>query len=259
MAKRAYYFPHDYGARNDPKIQMLLAEYGVAGVGIYWCIIEHLYEQGGRLPISACKSIAFVLHVDTNVVQNIIECSGLFEHNDVEFWSSAVNTRLEKQKEVSQQRRKASETRWKSENNCKRNANVKQNDANKIKEKEIKENNNITHTISHTSEVELTQDLRDNQNWQENILMRFKTTKDELLKYIDDFELEQKCKNTTHANDADIKAHFVDWLRIQLQQHKKEHRKELTNGKSKQRNYEKDIGFDVGATSAEDYSDWLQD
>lgn len=254
MAKKTYYFPHDHGARNDPKMQMLLAEYGVAGIGIYWCVIEQLYEQGGKLPISSYKSIAFVLHIDTNVLQNIIECTGLFNNDGKEFWSDAVNARIGKQKEVSEQRKKAIATRWKSKEEYKCNTNVIQNDTNKIKRNKIKENNNITHTITRTREEELIQDLRENQSWQDVVLMRFKTSKDELLKLIDDFELEQKCKNTTHANDADVKGHFVDWLRYQLQQHKKEQ-----NNGTKQLNNKKNIGFNVSATSAEDYSDWLQD
>ena len=42
--KEAYYFSHDYGARNDPKILELRAEYGLEGLGLYWCIVETLAE-----------------------------------------------------------------------------------------------------------------------------------------------------------------------------------------------------------------------
>ena len=57
--KDTFYFQHDYNARNDPKLQDVLIDLGVEGIGVFWCIIEQLYEQGGKLPLRSCKSIAF--------------------------------------------------------------------------------------------------------------------------------------------------------------------------------------------------------
>ncbi len=45
MAKDTFYFSHDYNARNDPKILELRSEFGMEGVGIYWCLIETLAED----------------------------------------------------------------------------------------------------------------------------------------------------------------------------------------------------------------------
>ena len=55
--KDSYYFQHDYNARNDPKLQDVLIELGVEGIGIYWCIIEQLYEQGGRCRCVTAKAL----------------------------------------------------------------------------------------------------------------------------------------------------------------------------------------------------------
>lgn len=71
--KETFYFQHDFNARNDPKLQSLLMERGVAGIGIYWCIVELLYEQGGVLPLKQCKSIAFALHVECSDVESVIK------------------------------------------------------------------------------------------------------------------------------------------------------------------------------------------
>jgi hypothetical protein len=49
MADNSYYFSHDYNARSDPKIKKLLARHGVAGYGIYWAIIEDLYNNANAL------------------------------------------------------------------------------------------------------------------------------------------------------------------------------------------------------------------
>lgn len=77
--KETFYFQHDYNARNDPKLQDVLIDLGVEGIGVFWCIIEQLYEQGGTLPIRSCKSIAFALHVDCNVVERLVHDYGLFK------------------------------------------------------------------------------------------------------------------------------------------------------------------------------------
>jgi hypothetical protein len=255
MSNENQYFPHDYNARNDVKIIKLLRAKGLAGLGLYWCIVEYLYQAGGKMKIEECNCIAFALHTHFEDVYSIVADYDLFDTDGVEFWSKSIFRRLDKRKEVSEKRKKAAEARWRGQipmqMQCKSDANAMQVDAN-IKYKNI--NNNITHTITRTREEELTQDLRENQSWQEMVLMRFKISKESLLKYIDEFELEQKCKNVTHANDADIKAHIADWLRRQIQ----ELQKEQNNGKSKQLNNKKDTGIHFSATSAEDYEDWIQ-
>ena len=113
MKKETYYFSHDYNARNDIKLQNLLAEQGVAGIGVYWCIIEMLYEQGGTYPL-AYKSIAFTLHTDEELIRAVIEDFDLFERSDKKFWSKSVKNRLKKKQEISEKRKKAISQRWKN-------------------------------------------------------------------------------------------------------------------------------------------------
>ena len=92
--KDSYYFQHDYNARNDPKLQDVLIELGVEGIGIYWCIIEQLYEQGGTLPLRYCKSIAFALHVDYKTVERLVNNYGLFANDGENMWSDSVLKRF---------------------------------------------------------------------------------------------------------------------------------------------------------------------
>ena len=145
--KDTFYFQHDYNARNDPKLQDVLIEHGVAGIGVFWCVIEQIYEQGGKLPFKACKSIAFALHVDCKVVESVVNDFDLFQNDGTSFWSSSVLARLNRRKEISERRKKAAETRWKSketqQKQCNSNANAQQEQCNvypkERKEKEIKE------------------------------------------------------------------------------------------------------------------------
>lgn len=154
--KDSYFFSHDYNARHDPKMQEILMDYGVAGIGIFWCIIEQLYEQGGSLPLSSIKAIAFTLHANIDDVRNIIGNYGLFDNDGTDFWSPSVNRRLESRKQTTEKRAKAASKRWQNDANAMQmhndddaNAMQDNNSSNamqcykkKRKEKEIKENNN---------------------------------------------------------------------------------------------------------------------
>lgn len=141
--KETFYFPHDYNARCDPKLQDVLATHGVAGLGVYWCIIEQIYEQGGFLPLRSCKTIAFALHTESKIVESIVNDFDLFVNDGDIFWSESVKKRLGKRTDIAEKRKAAAIKRWQSiqiqQEQSKCNANAMQVDANKIKEKEIKE------------------------------------------------------------------------------------------------------------------------
>lgn len=142
--KDTFYFPHDYNSRCDPKLQDVLATHGVAGIGIFWCIIEQLYEQGGILPLKLCKTIAFALHVDCTIVESIVNDFELFTNDGEIFWSDSVKRRLCKRSDIAEKRKMAAERRWHhasaEQEQCNSNAFALQNDAKESKEKESKDN-----------------------------------------------------------------------------------------------------------------------
>lgn len=157
--KDTYYFQHDYNARNDPKLQDVLIDLGVEGIGAYWCIIEQLYEQGGILPMRSCKSIAFALHMDCKVIEQLIQNYDLFQNDGKNMWSESVLTRLNRRNVIAEKRKLAALARWKqnldnqSQMQPKSNEQQVNEDANEMqvyntskasaghKGKEIKENN----------------------------------------------------------------------------------------------------------------------
>jgi hypothetical protein len=132
--KDTFFFSHDYNSRNDPKLQNVLMEHGCEGLGIFWCIVEQIYEQGGFLPLSNCKSIAFALHVECSVVESVINDYALFENDGENLWSVSINNRMNKRAEIAQKRKNAAFNRWNKPQNY---ANAKH--CNAIKEKESKE------------------------------------------------------------------------------------------------------------------------
>lgn len=110
--KDTFYFQHDYNARNDPKLQRVLMELGASGIGVFWCIVEMLYEQGGYMPLDDYKSIAFALHVENKLVQSIINDYDLFQNDNEVFWSQSAIDRLNKRKDIAEKRKQAAEARW---------------------------------------------------------------------------------------------------------------------------------------------------
>lgn len=242
--KKTYYFQHDYNARNDPKLQSVMIKYGLAGIGAFWCIVEMLYEQDGTLPITSISSIAYTLHADEEMLKNIVCKMDLFECNKKFFWSRSVRKRLGIINEISDIRRKAAERRWKSskksdanamQKQCKSNAKAQNNDANAmqteckcnaIKEKKIKGNDikDITPTPCARSarEEELFQEFGQMQSVWEEIAMKFGKDIPSLKKILQDFILECRAKGTAHSSISDLRCHFVDWARIQIQQQEKQ-------------------------------------
>lgn len=247
--KKTYYFQHDYNARNDPKLQALIVEMGVAGIGIYWCLVEMLYEQDGEMPMSSIKSIAYNLHVKQKTVERVIKDFGLFDYDDdkaenVEkspkmFRNKSVLKRLNRIIDISEKRKRAIETRWKSKKNnesneYKCNTNECDNDTNEvqkeyksntpiIKENDIKGNDikDITHTPC-AREEQLFQEFGQMQSAWEEIAMKFGKDIPSLKKILQDFILECRAKGTAHSSISDLRCHFVDWARIQIQQQKKQ-------------------------------------
>lgn len=152
MSKDAFYFPHDYYARNDPKLQRLLMDFGLAGIGAYWCIVEILYENCGICRKCDTRAIAFGLHCDESLVASILENYDLFEKTaEGDYFSASANDRIARRAEVAEKRsaagRKGNEVRWKNgsiANASESVANATENHRKTSQGKEIKENIDIS-------------------------------------------------------------------------------------------------------------------
>lgn len=110
--KETFYFSHDYNARQDPKIIELQMVHGMAGIGIYWCLIELLYENGGYLKLSKLKTYAYSLRVEQELIKSVIDEFDLFVVKDDVFYSASVIKRLEERKEKSDVQRNNISKRW---------------------------------------------------------------------------------------------------------------------------------------------------
>lgn len=141
MAKEAFYFSHDFGARNDPKLQKVLMKLGQEGKGVYWDLVEMLFEEGGKLLLSECDGYAFALRTNESCITRLINEFGLFQQDGDFFWSDSVNRRINDRNEKSEKARQSVLKRWENTNVSKNNTNVLRSeyDGYTIKERKGKE------------------------------------------------------------------------------------------------------------------------
>jgi len=138
MSKDTFYFSHDYNSRSDKKIKKLLMKHGILGYGIFWSIIEDLYNNANALPTDY-DCIAFDLRVDCDVIKSVINDFDLFVINDNKFGSLSVQKRIDERNEKSIKARESAICRWSKKDE---NANALRplSDSNAIKERKGKEN-----------------------------------------------------------------------------------------------------------------------
>jgi hypothetical protein len=110
--KDAYFYPHYIGARNDNKIQRLRLKHGMAGYGIYFCLLEVLREQSDhKYPLSDLDLLAADFRCEQSLLDEIIKKFDLFKTDKQHFWSPRLIDYLEpyyQRKEAAQRAGKAS-------------------------------------------------------------------------------------------------------------------------------------------------------
>jgi len=135
LKKETFYFSHDYTARSDEKIKNLIYDFGYEGYGIYWSLIEELYQNANALRTNY-KRIAFDMRVDENTIKSIIENFDLFIVENEFFGSLSVQRRLDMRTDKSSKARESAQKRWTKDAN----ALPTQSEGNAIKESKVNEN-----------------------------------------------------------------------------------------------------------------------
>ena len=133
MSKDTFYFSHDYNARSDDKIKKLIRTHGMVGYGIFWSIVEDLYNNANALHTDY-EGIAYDLRVDIEMVKSIINDFDLFCFENGSFGSVSIEKRLDDRNSKSEKARQSAFSRW---NKIKTDANAMQSqcEGNAIKER----------------------------------------------------------------------------------------------------------------------------
>ena len=139
MSKDTFYFSHDYNSRNDEKIKFLLRKHGFNGYGLFWAIIEDLYNNANALRTDY-EGIAYDFRVDVSLIESIIKDFDLFVFEADTFGSLSVQKRIDERDSKSVKARESAHKRWTNANamqsQCEGNA-IKESKGKEIKEKKV--------------------------------------------------------------------------------------------------------------------------
>ena len=135
--ENTFYFSHDYNTRSDMKIQRLITKKGYLGYGLFWALIENLYNNANALPLEY-DVIAFDLRTDEDTIKCLINDFDLFIIKDGYFGSNSVQRRLDERNLKSEKARESALNRWKKPKED-ASALPTQSDSNAIKESKGKE------------------------------------------------------------------------------------------------------------------------
>jgi len=151
--KETFYFSHDYNARFDEKIKLLIRKHGMCGYGCYWSIIEDLYQNANALRLDY-EGIAYDLRIDIEIIKSVINDFELFIIDNNIFGSLSVERRINERNEKSKKAKISASCRWGKQQGdafaVENNANALRIvcDGNAIKESKLNESKNIISVFS---------------------------------------------------------------------------------------------------------------
>lgn len=111
------YINHKISNRSEYVFRKLIERKGAAAYGVYWYILEELYESGGKMLFEEIEPISKVLCVRKDFVASVIKSFSLFQYDSESFWSDEVIEQIEKRQKIKDKRKEAANKRWVSEKN----------------------------------------------------------------------------------------------------------------------------------------------
>lgn len=111
------YINHKISNRSEYAFRKLIERKGAAAYGVYWYILEELYESGGKMLFEEIEPISKVLCVRKDFVVSVIKSFSLFQYDSESFWSDEVIEQIEKRQKIKDKRKEAANKRWVSEKN----------------------------------------------------------------------------------------------------------------------------------------------
>ena len=89
------YFPHQYNAHDDEKLQQVIINHGLAGYAVFFLLLEYLGQKKDRmLSKDFYKVLSWNYRIDEGIVRSVVEDYGLFEVSDNHFSSDGLNDRM---------------------------------------------------------------------------------------------------------------------------------------------------------------------
>ena len=113
------YFRHDFNARNNPKLIKLKMKLGMEGIGIYWCLLECLYELNGYLKEDDLETFCFNEHIEIDKVKNVLKIANFKFDKEKGYYSNGILERINKREEYCLKQKEKANKRWSNNNQAK--------------------------------------------------------------------------------------------------------------------------------------------
>ena len=141
MKKETYYFSHDYNTRNDFKIKKMIMKLGYTAYGVYWALIEDLYNNDNKV-IFDLELLAYDFREDESMINSILNDFDLFTIDNGYLSSESIARRLELRDAKSDKAKESANKRWSKKSDSNANAmrnNTTASKGNALKESKVKE------------------------------------------------------------------------------------------------------------------------
>ena len=102
------YFSHDYSTREAREIKLIIEDYGFAGYGLWWALIEYMHQN--ILKVGEERLVVGKQHEPT--IKSILNDYGLFKIEEDCYISARILRNLEEQEEKTKTATNAVNTRW---------------------------------------------------------------------------------------------------------------------------------------------------
>lgn len=231
MPKDTYYFQHDYNARTDMKIRKVIAKHGYLGYGIFWAIIEDLYNNANALQLDY-ELIASDLKTKKQIVESLINDFDLFVIDGDFFSSKSVQKRLDDRAEKSFKAKESAKKRWESTNAMRTHS-----EGNAIKEKKGKEKKVVElkgESSSSLVSISIAESCLNLDNDEFALLATRRTKKavDALRLMVPQFVKDQKGLSKLVWKDIpDLRTHFISWVLKRPEQAAEQRKKVIDHSK----------------------------
>ncbi len=112
------WFKHDINARRDDKLIKIKMELGIEGIGIYWILVEILYESDSYITEEQLKLFCYDERIDIEKALKVLNIAFKFDKQKGYY----IPTQLERVKQREEFSKKQSENAKKRWNKVKRQA-----------------------------------------------------------------------------------------------------------------------------------------
>ena len=110
------YFLHESTSFQDYKIIKMRSKLGIESYGIFWALLELLFNEENKLCIDDYDALAYSLQCDSNILKQVIEDFDLFVLEDGCFYSKRLNNHIEDINNKSTKAKESASKRWSNAN-----------------------------------------------------------------------------------------------------------------------------------------------